>query len=215
MNNLEINPNKEYHLAGDISGSMKNTDNLCGGNTRYKYMLEKFKSFIDAAKDFDKHGAPTIILFGEKVHIYEHMTADKIKSEIETPDFEGFTNLHLAIEESYKLHRADKVELASEGKIHPGTQLMIFTDGEPTNRMAVERILFKIVSEIDREEEFQIDLLIVGTVERELQAWLDDLHDKLEDKKSNPHDFDIIHVNKLESISFLGVVGSNRHEDKK
>lgn len=214
MQNLEVNANKEHHLAGDISGSMQTKDNLCGGQTRYKYMLEKFKSFINEAKDFDSHGSPTIILFGENVYVHEHMTLEKIHSDLDNPKFEGFTNLHLAIEASYKLHRADKVELASEGKIHPGTQLMVFTDGEPTNRAAVERVLFKIVSEIDREEEFQIDFLIVGTVDRDVQAWLDDLHDKLEDKKSNPHDFDIIHVNKLESISFLGVVGSNRHSEE-
>ena len=213
MQNLEIQLGKEYHLGGDISMSMETVDPLCGGNKRYDYMIEKFQSFIKEASDLDEHGAPTVLLFGETVHVYEHMTLDKVKSKLENVKFEGFTNLHLLIEESYKLHREDKSELAREKKVHPGTQLMIFTDGDPSNKPAVERIISKIINEIDQEEEFQINILTVGTISTALRSWLDGLHDKMEDKTINPRDFDIIHVSKLEQTAFLAAVQANRHED--
>lgn len=212
MTNLEIDPNKEYMLGGDISMSMQSVDVKCGNNTRYAYMLEKFQSFIKTAEDFDEHGAPTILLFGEKVHVFEHCTLDKIKVKLETVVFEGFTNLHLLIEKAYELHREDKIELAKEKKFHPGTQLLVFTDGAPTNRNAVERAIVKILNEIDREEEFQIHFLTVGTIDPVLQTWLTDLHDKFENKALNPRDFDIIHVSTLEEITFLGTVVAAQHE---
>ncbi len=211
INNIEINPNKEYILAGDISASMTTKDQACGGNTRYNYMLEKFQSFIKTAEDFDEHGAPTVMLFGERVHTYEHIKFETIGSQLQNIGFEGFTNLHLVIEEAYKLYREDKSELAREKKFHPGMQLLIFTDGAPTNMAAVERIIAKIINEIDNEEDFQINFLIVGTLEPQLKQWLDGLHDKMEDKSINPRDLDIIHISKLEDTSFLGAVGSNRH----
>ena len=212
MQNLELNPNVEYILGADISMSMETIDPLCGGQTRYNYMLEKFQSFIKTAEDFDEHGAPTIILFGENVKIYEHVKLDDIRSKLNSIVFEGFTNLHLLIEEAYKLHREDKSELAKEKKFHPGTKLLVFTDGEPTNKPAVERIIARIANEIDTQEEFQIMFLTVGTISPGLQRWLDGLHDKMEDKIINPRDFDIIHISPLEKISFLGAVGANKHD---
>lgn len=214
MNSLEIDPNKEYILGGDISASMSTPDALCGGQIRYAYMLEKFKQFIKIAEDFDEHGAPTVILFGEKVHVYEHMKLEKIAADLENVTFEGFTNLELLIKKAWDLHKEDKIELAKEKKIHPGTQLLVFTDGAPTARMAVEREIARIISAIDREDEFQISILTVGTIDHGLQSWLDELHDKMEDKSINPRDFDIIHVSKLEGTTFLGAVAANRHEDK-
>lgn len=211
MSKLEINPNKEYILAGDISGSMSCFDDACGGNTRYRYMLEKFQLFIKTAEDFDEHGAPTIMLFGEKVRIFEHKKYEDIRSTIENIEFEGLTNLHLVIEEAYRLHRDDKSKLALARAFHPGTHLIVFTDGEPTNRAAVERIIARIISEIDTEEEFQINFLTVGKVDNSVRNWLDGLHDKMEDKKINPRDFDIIHVDKLEDVNFMGAVAANRH----
>ncbi len=212
MQNLEIQTNKEYILCGDISGSMESIDPLCGNQSRYNYMLEKFQSFIKIAQDFDEHGAPTVILFGEHVHVFDHMKLSDIRSRLDNPEFEGFTYLHLAIEKAYELHREDKSELAKEKQVHPGTHLMVFTDGDPSNKPAVERILVKIVNEIDVEEEFQITFLTVGTITRQLQSWLDNLHDDLEGDV-NPRDFDIIHVSRLEDITFMGAVAANRHRE--
>lgn len=213
MENFEVKPNMEYILAGDISGSMSTVDNKCGGNTRYKYMLEKFKLFIKEAEDFDEHGAPTIMLFGEFVHVYEHLTLEEVNDKLDTVRPEGWTNLHLLLQEAYKLHREDKSELAKRSEVHPGTCVLVFTDGEPTNRPAVERMLVKIVNEIDREDEFQIHFLVVGTVDSSVNQWLSDLHGNMEDRSVNPRDFDIIHVSALEEVTFLGLHTLKNHDE--
>lgn len=208
--NIEVNPNKEYILAGDISGSMFMIDTKCGGQTRYKYMLEKFQNFIQTAERFDKHGAPTVLLFGEKVHVYKDRKLETLLTELKNAKGEGFTNLDLVIDKAYELHKAEKRELASEKKVHPGTILLVFTDGAPTDRMAVADSIVKIANDIDREDEFNITFLTVGTIDSDLQEYLNGLHDDLEPRLTQ--DFDIFHAQSLEKTSFFNAVaGSLNH----
>lgn len=210
MSNLEVNPNKEYILCGDISASMDSLDPECGGMQRYAYMLEKFESFIKTAQDYDEHGAATVILFGENVHVFEDVTLDDVRSKLRRSSFEGFTMTDQAIMTAYDLHLDRKREYKREGKEHPGTNLIIFTDGAATNRQAVKRIIVDIANHIDNENEFQITLLTVGTLDRHLRDFLENLHDELE--KDLKRDYDIFHVDKLEDVTFLSSVkGSLRH----
>lgn len=209
MTNVEINPNLEYILAGDISVSMTTNDVNCGNDTRYNYMLEKFKSFIKTAEDFDEHGGATVLLFGENVKTFEDVKLDDINTKLNSVVFEGFTNLHLAIDTAFDLHLAKKRERAEKGQLHPGTVLIVFTDGEPTNRMAVERSVIRIANTIDRADEFSIILLTVGSRSKEMQQYLDGLHEKLE--SSLNRDFDILHIAKLEETSFLGTLKLKDH----
>ncbi len=201
---VEIQTNKEYILAGDISASMMSNDLKCGGQRRYDYMLEKFQLFIKTAEDFDEHGAPTILLFGEKVHVYREMKLQDIQHKITNVNFEGLTNIHLCIEEAFQIHLEEKREKANKKEFHPGTHLFVFTDGEPSNRPQVERDIIEIANRIDREDEFQITFLTVGTILSSLDSYLKNLHDGLEDKIKTG--FDIIHIEELEKVTFMGAV---------
>jgi hypothetical protein len=204
MNNIEVNPNKEYIFGIDISASMTTDDKRCGDQTRYNYMLEKLELFLKTAEDFDEHGAPCVFLFGEEVTKYDHVKLADIQQKLRSPDFEGMTNLHLLLDESLEEHKEKKSELAQDKKVHPGTNLIIFTDGQPTNQAAVLRSIIRIADAIDREDEFNIQILTVGTVDNNLQEYLNSLHDQLEGKTKR--DFDIIHVDKLENVNFLQAV---------
>ena len=210
MSNLEIDPNKEYFLAGDISASMTERDPECGGLSKYEYMLEKFESFIKTAEDYDEHGAATVLLFGEKVTVYEDVKLEDIKSKLRKVSFEGMTMTHEVIDEAYAIHRAKKKEYAREKKLHPGSRLLIFTDGAATNRKAVMESIVDIANTIDSEDEFQITFLTVGSIDRNLRDFLDKLHDDIEQYLKQ--DFDIVHIDKLEDVSFLtSVSGTMRH----
>lgn len=200
MNNIEIDPNKQYILAGDISGSMTQQDSKCAGLQRYDYMVEKFRSFIKISEDYDPDG-PTIILFGEKVTVFRNTTLAAIESKLTRIDFEGFTHTNLVIDEAFKLHREEKVELAKQGKAHQGTVLMIFTDGAPTNRAAVARSIINVANTIDTREEFSIIFLTVGMIAPDLKDWLVMIDDNLKEAK-----LDIVDVKALEEVSFLGAV---------
>lgn len=198
---IEIDPNKQYQLAGDISGSMTEVDPKCNNDNRYNYMLEKFKSFIKEAESFDPDG-PTVLLFGESVQVFKNTNLEAVSSKLTSPIFEGFTNTHLVIRQAYDLHKAEKGELAKAGKVHPGTVVFVFTDGAPTNRKALEEEIVTISNSIDRDDEFSIGFLTVGTISADLDAYLTHLDDELKGKAK----YDIVDVKKLEDIIFLKAV---------
>lgn len=194
----EIDPNKQYILAGDISASMTTPDAACGGQTRYAYMLEKFEQFIKASEDFDPDG-PTVYLFGENVYEYENTTLEAVKSKLENVTFEGWTNTDKAISEAWAMHKREK---SANGGAHPGTVVLVFTDGSPTNRKALENTIVSISNELDRDEEFSIEFLTVGTIDVDLQHYLTHLDDELKGKAK----YDIVDVKKVEEVNFLQAV---------
>ena len=210
MSTVEVNANREFILAGDISASMAEKDHKCNGLSRYEFMLEKFKLFILEASKFDKHGAPTILLFGQDVHVYKDVSLDDISSKLNRVNFEGMTNLDKAIEKAYEIHIEEKRDMKREGKIHPGTVLLVFTDGAPTNRRSVESVIVDIANHIEREDEFNITFLTVGSVPKELDQYLSGLHDDIEHQLTQ--DFDIFHCERLEDVDFLGAVNTVNHE---
>jgi uncharacterized protein YegL len=198
---VELDINKQYILAGDVSGSMQTPDPLCSNATRYDYMLEKFKAFIKEAESFDPDG-PSVILFGQDVKSYKNVTLEQVQDKLSNPVFEGFTMTHLAINEAYNIHKAEKAQLAANGKAHIGTVVMVFTDGAPTSRPELEKSIVRIANEIDRDEEFSIIFLTVGTIPADLQDFLTHLDDDLKGKAK----FDIVDVKKLEEVTFLKAV---------
>jgi len=202
---IELNPNKKYILCGDISASMQELDPKCGGQQRYSYMVEKFKSFIKESEDFDQDG-PAVIMFGEDVHYYPNMTLEKIEHELKNPKFEGFTNTHLVIERCWNKHLQEKSALAQNGQPHPGTVVFLFTDGDPTNQSALERTIKTIANLVDHEEEFSIGFILVGTVSNALAAYLNKLDDNLGAR------YDIVGVTKIEGLSFLKAVNNAINE---
>ena len=202
---IELNPNKQYILCGDISGSMQATDAKCGGQSRYGYMVEKFKSFIKEAEDFDPDG-PTIMLFGESVYQYPNTTLDKVEAQLTNPKFEGFTNTHLVVQAAWDMHKSEKAELAKDSKTHSGTVCFVFTDGDPTNRLALERTITDIANTVDSDDEFSIGFILVGTIEPSLQEYLTKLDDNLKAK------FDIVGTSEIEGLSFLKAVNNAINE---
>lgn len=206
-NKIELNPNMQYILAADISASMDIKDSRCGGQSRYDYMIEKFKSFVKESEDFDPDG-PTIILFGENVKTFPNVTFDKIEGNLKGIRFEGFTNTHLAVEAAWEQHRQEKAELAKESKVHPGTVLFVFTDGQPTNQSALERTIVNIANSVDREDEFNIGFVLVGTIDAALQDYLT----KLDDGLSTKAKYDIVGTSEIEGLTFLKAVNNAVNE---
>ena len=207
MSQLELNPNKQYILCGDISMSMRTVDPKCAGQPRYNYMLEKFKSFIVEAEDFDPDG-PTIIMFGENIHYYPNTTLAMIDSKLPKDANEGYTNTHLVIDKAWQIHKDEKSELAKSGSVHPGTVVLIFTDGQPTNEAALERKIIEIANAVDKEDEFNIGFILVGTIEPALRQYLNKLDDGLKSKTK----YDIVGTNDLEGLQFLKAVNNAINE---
>jgi hypothetical protein len=200
MMTVELNPNKQYILCGDISMSMDTKDIACGGSSRYDYMLEKFKSFIKESEDYDPDG-PTVLLFGEQVHTYRNTSLDKIGDKLGKVQLEGFTNTHLVIAEAWKLHEQEKQMLAKDGKQHDGTVVFVFTDGEPTNKAALERTILQIANTVSRDDEFSIGFVLVGTITSGLRQYLDHIDNGLTAAKH-----DIVGTTSIDNLTFLKAV---------
>lgn len=199
---IEVNFNIEYILAGDISISMQKQD--CNGISRYEYMLEKFKAFMDTSKDFDKHGGCTVMLFGSKVHKYEHADTETVKKVLNKVSFECSTMTHYLIQEAFEEHLEEKSKSAKESKLHPGTCLMIFTDGEPSSESLVIREIQNIANRIDRQEEFQIIFLTVGQQSNEIKAFLKNL-------TTHKFKYPMVKVSPLDEVTFMEAVMSDRN----
>lgn len=208
----EVNANKEYILIGDISVSMTTKEAACNDKTRYEYMLEKFKQITNEAASYDEHNSCTVILFGEKCHVYEDINASNLDEKLNNASFEGFTYLHLALNKAFEIHKQQRREYKKEDKEHPGTVFIVFTDGDPSNRNAVKESLSNIIASIDSEDEVQVILVTVGTQSRELAQWLKGLHDALEDDSINPNDYDILHVKNIEDANFIDLLRLKDHE---
>lgn len=197
--NFEVNMKREYLLAGDISGSMNQSDPKCDGLTRYNFMLEKFKQFIKIACDFDTHeGGVTVFLFGKEVQKFEHTTLDVLEKKLVNFEFEGMTNTDLLIDEAFEEHKEERAKLKAEGKFHPGTCLMIFTDGEPTNMPATERSILNIVNNIDSKDEFDIVFLTVGSMSPNVDTFLRKLI-----LMGNTAKYNIVSVRELQGVNFI------------
>ncbi len=207
MSSIELNPNKQYVLAGDISASMQTVDPKCGNTPRYSYMLEKFKQFISESMDFDPDG-PTVMLFGESVTTFPNTTLEKVQSSLTNIRFEGFTNTDAVIKAAWSQHLVEKSNLSKEGKAHPGTVLFVFTDGQPTNQMAVERIIIEIANAIGRDDEFSIGFLLVGTIDATLSEWLEKIDNGLTGKVK----YDIVGTQPIEGVTFLKAVNNAINE---
>jgi len=158
-------------------------------------MLEKFKSFIQTTSDFDKHGGCTIMLFGKNVHKFEHANLSMVESTLDKISFEGLTMTDKLLSEAFEEHIEEKVKMLKQNEIHPGTTLMVFTDGEPTDGASVIREIQAIEKKIDLDTEFKIIFLTVGTVNAFVQIFLQKL---VSDSKKK-----IVSVFELESINFI------------
>ncbi|MGE4043364.1 MAG: VWA domain-containing protein [Acetobacteraceae bacterium] len=188
---FEIDPNKQYIIAVDISGSMRTPDAACAGQERYPYALEKVKLFIKESESFDPDG-PTILLFGESVQVFENTTLAAVDAALSSPSFEGATFTDKAVQKAYELHKA-----ANAGD----TVLLVITDGAPTDRKKLEEVIKNISNSVAKDDEFSISFLTVGTIDAALDAFLKGLDDDLKGAK-----FDIVDVKALESVSLFQAV---------
>lgn len=196
MKNIEIDLKREYILAGDISISMSTEDPLCNNLSRYSYMLENFKSFINLACDVDPHGAPTVMLFGKGVYVYDHANIKVVDEVLANVKFEPLTMTDELLSMALRKHKEEKAEKADIKEFYNGTTLLIFTDGEPTLQAAVERVLKEIENYVDRDDEFEIVFLTVGTVSSLLGFWLDKLKTT----------FPMVRVEELDKVEFIQAI---------
>lgn len=188
--NFELDKGDQFIVAFDTSGSMQTAD--CGGDTRFNYVLETMRVFIREASKWDPDGV-SFYAFSSKLQEFPDIqSVEEIDQKIAALRPGGNTQTHLAIQAAYAEH-------ARKGSAQ--TFFLVFTDGEPSDPVAVQRAIVDITNKVKDEKEFRISILTVGERSSELNRWLDDLDNKLTGAK-----FDIVAVNKLEEVDFQSAV---------
>lgn len=187
-NNLELNQGDNFIFGVDVSGSMAATD--CPGSmSRIQFLKEKTIQFAQEASKYDPDGID-VLTFGHEVKAYEKITADKAAELINRfGAVESATMTHELIRKAWDLHKAGGYEQ---------TVLFIATDGSPTDRDAVKKVIVDITNKVGDEREFNISFLTVGTIASDLAAYLTSLDDDLKGAK-----YDIVDVKRLEDVDFL------------
>ncbi|NJR66462.1 MAG: VWA domain-containing protein [Leptolyngbyaceae cyanobacterium CRU_2_3] len=150
--------NRDYTLIIDKSGSMSTPDQR-GGRTRWAEVQESTLALARKCEQFDPDGI-TIYVFSGRFRRYDFVTSRKVENIFIENDPGGTTNLASvlldAVESYFKNKTAGKTK--SEGET-----ILVITDGEPDDRLAVMEVIVNATRKMERDEELAISFIQVGT----------------------------------------------------
>lgn len=186
-NNLELHKGDNFIFGIDVSGSMATND--CPGNMqRIDFLKEKIKQFVVEASKYDDDGID-IITFGHQLNVKHGITAENVAIIDLLHATEAATQTAELIAKAYDLHKVGGYDR---------TVLFVATDGEPSDREAVKRVIIDITNAIKDPGEFNISFLTVGVINPGLRRFLTALDDDLTGAK-----YDIVDVKSLEEVDFM------------
>lgn len=186
MSQLELNKGDEFIHCVDVSMSMKTAD-CPGGMSRIEYLKEQLRTFFKASAAWDESGA-SIITFGQQVLSFPDLKLEEGLAKIDSlKAAEMATDTAGAIQAAYDEHKR---------KGSKQTFCFLYTDGEPSDREAVKRVVRNIANEIPDEHAFAIQVLTCGVIDPGLASFLKECDDDIKAKH------DIFDVKAIESVNF-------------
>ena len=168
---LELKKGDHIIVAVDMSGSMGELDPKCNGLRKWNWMEETMLSYVKAAENFDATGI-SIHFFADRVEPYVNITDPaRVKQLFERHSPGGGTHTERVIQSAWDEHQRT-------GKT--STYLLVFTDGDATDRDALMAAIAKVTKALKNPEEFRILFLPIGTPDASLTAFLDVLDEDME-----------------------------------
>lgn len=185
---LELKKGDEITFVVDKSGSMGERDAACGNDTKYHWMKETLVSYVKTALPFTPAGA-TLVFFSHGVQVYANVTTpEQAATLVDQNHTGGGTNTHIAIEAAWNEH----VRRGSKSSF-----VLIWTDGEASDRAALARQIVDITNKVSGPEEFRITFCPIGTINDDMAAFLNFLDEGLTGAK-----YDIVAVVKPDEADF-------------
>ncbi|NJL00998.1 MAG: VWA domain-containing protein [Spirulinaceae cyanobacterium SM2_1_0] len=191
MSNNSLVEQRDYTLIIDKSGSMSSPERP-GGRSRWVAVQESTLALAKKCEELDPDGI-TIYLFSGQFKRYDNVTSDKVTQIFAEHQPMGKTDLASVLYDALDNYFQRKE--AGEAKPN-GETIIVITDGEPSDRRSVMRLIVEASRKIDRDEELGISLIQVGRDKLAMQ-FLQALDDQLEGAGAK---FDIVDTVTIEDM---------------
>lgn len=192
--------NRDYTLILDKSGSMSITDQP-GGMSRWAAAEESTLALARKCEQFDPDGI-TVYVFSTRFQRYDNVTTETVETIFQTHKPGGITNLADVLRDALTNFLERKVRGALN---KAGETILVITDGEPSDRMAVAQVIVGASQQLDRDEELAISFIQVGNDEG-ATLFLKALDDQLEEVGAKFDICDTLTMDEMEEMSLAEVL---------
>ncbi|NES84311.1 MAG: VWA domain-containing protein [Moorea sp. SIO2B7] len=148
---------RDYTLMIDKSASMATSDEP-NDTTRWEIAQKSTMALAKKCEEIDPDGI-TVYVFSGRFRRYDNVTSDKVDQIYQENEPMGRTDLAPVLQDA--LDNYFKRKAAGQAKPN-GETILVITDGEPTDRKAVIKIIIEASKKIDLDEELGISLIQVG-----------------------------------------------------
>lgn len=192
--------NRDYTLILDKSGSMSIADQS-GGISRWAAAEESTLALARKCEQFDPDGI-TVYVFSTRFQRYDNVTTDTVEAIFQTHQPGGLTNLADVLRDALNnfLQRKAAGQLDKEGET-----ILVITDGEPSDRMAVAQVIVGATQHLDRDDELAISFIQVGN-DAGATTFLQALDDQLEEIGAKFDICDTLTMDEMEEMSLAEVL---------
>jgi len=192
--------NRDYTLMIDKSSSMATSDTP-DGKTRWEIAQESTVALAKKCEEIDPDGI-TVYLFSGRFRRYDNVTSEKVSRIYTENEPMGRTDLASVLEDG--LENFFQRKAANQTKAN-GETFIIITDGEPTDRKALIRLIIEATQKIDRDEELAISLIQVGR-DKKATAFLKALDDQLQSAGAKFDIVDTVTIEDMEGMSLTDIL---------
>jgi len=177
----------------DTSGTM--SEPFANGKNRLEAVEENSLALCREAEKIDTDGI-LIGRFAGKVRINDNAKSEDLKKYFQEYRAMGMTNTKEAVEKAARI-MLDKRK--ADGANAKPDMLVVFTDGEPDDKLGLAQVIVNITKEIKSRAEFGILFIQVGD-DADATKYLAILNNELSGRGA---DYDIVAVEKLENMEDL------------
>lgn len=192
--------NRDYTLIIDKSGSMSLGDQK-NGRSRWDAVQESTLAVARKCEQFDPDGI-TVYTFAKRFKRYDGVTSSKVAQIFQENDPCGTTDLAAVLQDATENYFQRK----RLGQTKPkGETILVITDGEPDDRMAVMRVIIDSTRQMERDEELAISFIQIGS-DPQATRFLKALDNELQSIGAKFDVCDTLTIDELEDMSLAEVL---------
>jgi len=191
---------RDYTLIIDKSGSMSTCEQK-SGKSRWDTVQESTLAVARKCEQFDPDGI-TVYTFARRFKRYNNVTSTKVAQIFQENEPSGSTDLAAVLRDATENYFQRKLLGQTKPK---GETILVVTDGEPDDRLAVMRVIINTTGQMEREQELAISFIQAGS-DPQATRFLQALDDELQSVGAKFDICDTVTMDELEDISLAEVL---------